>query len=354
MIIFKTTCLICDKIYTSQNTELIAVKIETHQKSVILCAAYHPPKNDLCYLEHLGNDIKNIMHNHKTSPLWAGGDFNLPDIDWNSNFVVGHQYPKVINDTFLKLIKDLNLEQTIDFPTRNNNYLDLLLTNNPSLVTCVADLSGISDHTSIAAADILCHPYRNRLIKRDDFSTESSVEAQWSEFRCIVESSMNEIPSKEISTRFNQPWIIRDCKKLSKQKKRLYNRAKRTHLQKDWEKFKRVTAKCKKACRAAHDKFLHYNVMNAEANPKKFYRYIKTKRQDNISVAALKENGKYVIHETKNANILNRQYCSAFSLPDDKIPSIETPEVEETMPDIAISKDGVKSLLNRIKSSKAP
>jgi len=52
------------------------------------------------------------------------------------------------------MMNHLNLEQIVDFPTRNNKFLDILLTNNASLVLKVADIPGISDHTSIAIADI--------------------------------------------------------------------------------------------------------------------------------------------------------------------------------------------------------
>ena len=68
-------------------------------------------------------------------------------------------------ETFLDMINRLNLEQLIDFPMRNGSFLDLLLTNNPSLVTSIKDLPGISDHTSIASIDI-CHPRRLKQISR--------------------------------------------------------------------------------------------------------------------------------------------------------------------------------------------
>ena len=113
----------------------------------------------------MGDDFKVVSATHKKAPLWFGGDFNLPDVDWNMNLITGHQYPKILNETFLDMINRLNLEQLIDFPMRNGSFLDLLLTNNPSLVTSIKDLPGISDHTSIASIDI-CHPRRLKQISR--------------------------------------------------------------------------------------------------------------------------------------------------------------------------------------------
>ena len=60
MIIYKNT-LICDKVHKSKKTELIAVKVETYQKPVVLCAAYRPPRSDLYYLQHMGDDFKAIF-----------------------------------------------------------------------------------------------------------------------------------------------------------------------------------------------------------------------------------------------------------------------------------------------------
>ena len=48
IIIYKNT-LICDEVYKSKKTELIAVKVETYQKPVVLYAAYSPPRSDLYY-----------------------------------------------------------------------------------------------------------------------------------------------------------------------------------------------------------------------------------------------------------------------------------------------------------------
>ena len=238
-------------------------------------------------------------------------------------------------------------------------------------------LPGISDHTSIASIDILCHPSRQKSVPRTihlwaranldlvkqtlndkiisfcEKFQEHSVENQWLEFKTIVKSTMDRIPSKKIPQRFNQPWFTRKCNKLSKRKKRLYKRAKRTNMNTDWERFKTALKDCKKECKAAHDKYLSENIFNEEENQKKFYSYVKSKRQDNVSVSALKVNGSYVIDDVKKANVLNNQYSSVFSKPDNNIPEIKTPEVRETIPDIIISTDGVKSLLHRVNPTKA-
>ena len=71
---------------------------------------------------------------------------NLPDINWSSNAVSGNNYKKEINDSFFQAVENCGLDQIVDFPTRDNNLLDIFLTNRPSLIQTCKSLPGISDH----------------------------------------------------------------------------------------------------------------------------------------------------------------------------------------------------------------
>ena len=52
---------------------------------------------------------------------------------------------------FIATINDNCLTQMVSDPTRENNILDLFLTNNPTLVDSVSVMPGISDHESVFA-----------------------------------------------------------------------------------------------------------------------------------------------------------------------------------------------------------
>ena len=45
---------------------------------------------------------------------------------------------------------------------------------------------------------------------------------------------------------------------------------------------------------------------------KKFYKYIKSKNSEIISVAPLKKGGNFIVDDKEKANILNAQYCRCF------------------------------------------
>jgi len=74
-----------------------------------------------------------------------------------------------------------NFEQKVKIPTRNNNILDLFLTNIPSQVHETKTLSGLgtSDH------DILFHENKVKLgrIKQNPRQVKSYKKAYWSDFK---------------------------------------------------------------------------------------------------------------------------------------------------------------------------
>ena len=62
-------------------------------------SCYQTPK--WAFSEQLFNEIKSPSNKYKYNPIWIGGDFNLPDIDWETKPIIEHQYPTVLNKSFL-------------------------------------------------------------------------------------------------------------------------------------------------------------------------------------------------------------------------------------------------------------
>ena len=273
------------------------------------------------------------------------------------------------------MIGDTNTEQLVDFPTRKQNTLELLLTNNPSFVTSIEDTTGISDHDRIVIADIICHPRRNRPIKRtihlwnranipdmkeslksdiNDFCQRYNCDTQinelWNSFTKLTETAMSKIPTKETSTRYHIPWINRECKRTSRRQKRAYRKAKRTNAESDWQRFQSLRKKNKKAFHRAYN--THISETIESDNPKRFYQYIKSKRQDSIGVSTLKVNGKTIIDDGQKAEVLNHQYCSVFSKPDGQKPPVPN-RIESDMQEFTISTEGISKLIRSLKPFKA-
>ena len=67
---------------------------------------------------------------HANLDLWW---HELPDIEWKTEQLATNQYTHSISYSFLDTLATTGLQQIVNFPTRNNNTLDVVLTNRPSL-----------------------------------------------------------------------------------------------------------------------------------------------------------------------------------------------------------------------------
>ena len=82
---------------------------------------------DLC------NILTQIVKSYPDSPIWIAGDINLSNIDWLTASISNNAYPAYLCDPFLNFLHEYGFTQTVNFPTRGNNTLDIFVTNIPSL-----------------------------------------------------------------------------------------------------------------------------------------------------------------------------------------------------------------------------
>ena len=118
--------------------------------------------------------------------IWLLGDFNLSCIDWTNESLKSNCKFKVMYEDFMERTQNFNLQQMVTMPTRQENILDLFLTNTPSLVQNTETLPslGTSDH------DIVFHevhikigrpfqPKRPIRLFANDVIIIGSVRADW-------------------------------------------------------------------------------------------------------------------------------------------------------------------------------
>ena len=158
VIIVTKKNLTVEEIKINKKCEMVASKVETYQKPVIFASSYRPPKNT--NNELIFEEIKRL------ASMWIGGDFNLPDIDWEVKSINNYQYPKQLNERFIDLIDSCSMEQLVNFPTRKHDTLDLLITNRPSFINKCIPVLGFGDHDSAILSDLICHPPAAKPIKR--------------------------------------------------------------------------------------------------------------------------------------------------------------------------------------------
>jgi len=159
----------------------------------------------------------------------VGGDLNLPNIDWNLNCVCSNNYPSALCTRFLDVLLYHSLSQIVTFPTRQQNALDIFITNRPTLVKSCTSIPGISDHEAVCIDyEIFARiqksvPRKVYLWKKANFnliedlifdfneqlqsSYDSSllVNVVWDKFKKLCMECLKLIPVKHTSTRNTTP-----------------------------------------------------------------------------------------------------------------------------------------------------
>ena len=61
-----------------------------------------PPKNNKN--EPFIVETHYLSNTQENNPIWIGGEFNLPDIDWEKKSINNYKFPKQLNERFIDLI----------------------------------------------------------------------------------------------------------------------------------------------------------------------------------------------------------------------------------------------------------
>ena len=95
--------------------------------------------------------------------------------------------------------------------------------------------------------------------------------------------------------------------------------AKKTGIPSDWSKYKQHKSITQKQVRQAHWNYVNaiLNKLLEHGNNKSFWKYIKARRNDNIGVAAIRDNG-ILYHDSKTkVELLYHQFKSVVTIDDD-------------------------------------
>jgi len=113
------------------DAEIAACRIVMDYLTINLCCIYCPPNMSL---ESFKLSLKRLASVCLPSEACLEfGDFNIPSMNWSGDPDSNYPKPK----EFLKFCMDNGCVQLIDFPTRGNAFLDLVLTNDPLIVSNV-------------------------------------------------------------------------------------------------------------------------------------------------------------------------------------------------------------------------
>ena len=131
------------------DAEMVWVQISiTGMKTLYICGMYRPHENDEKGQEEFEISLSRIA-THQNANIWIAGDLNFPGINWVSNDTKPSCRHPTIHQDFLDCLEDHNLQQMVKVPTRDQNILDLFITNNTTKINKVQVIPGISDHHAV-------------------------------------------------------------------------------------------------------------------------------------------------------------------------------------------------------------
>ena len=359
---------------TLVDAEAVYVKIQIHNSTQALVVGSIYRTNQSNTKEQIDSITESMNILKQNDINWVGGDLNLPDIDWETQAITGHQYPIHTNQTFLDKMHDKGLSQTVREETRQKNILDLFCTNRPNLVVRTKIIPRLGDHdivltdSRLKAKKIKPVPHKISIWKKADFDaikrdTEAFskaflenppeiIEEQWKLIQDHLIEMMNKhVPTKTASIKFHQPWINNKIKRLARRKKRAWKKAKRTNEDKHWERFKNLRKETRRESRKAHSDYVKSFI--EEETQKNLWKFIKSKKNDSSGVAPLTKDGVTYSEGKDKADRLNDQFCSVFTEEDlDNLPKM-TDSIHPSMQKIKVTTEGVEKLLQNLNPRKA-
>jgi hypothetical protein len=182
---------------------------------------------------------------------------------------------------------------------------------------------------------------------------KADIDDMWGLFKStIMEGVEKHIPSRIRRRNNSLPWMNRELRRLLRSKKRHYKKAKKSQ---NWKNYRFIQKECRRKMRKAENDYLNDIIQQGmkENNTKPFWRFVKSRRQDNIGVAPLKDGTSLISDTATKAKLLLRQFCSVFTKED----SSQLPRMNGTPhPDLAelkIEVAGVAKLLRNLNASKA-
>ncbi|KAM7160392.1 uncharacterized protein RBU57_010555 [Macrochelys suwanniensis] len=265
----------------------------------------------------------------RSQALVLMGDFNHPDICWESNTAVHRQSRKI-----LASVGDNFLVQVLEEPTRGRALLDLLLTNREELVgeAKVDGNIGGSDHEMVEFRIRTQGRKESSRIQTLDFRKADfdplrelmgkvpwennmrgkGVEESWLYFKeSLLRLQEQTIPMCRKKSKYGRrpAWLNSEILADLKHKKEAYKMWKIGQMTR--EEYKNIAQACRSEIRKAKSHLELQLARNVKSNKKGFFRYVSNKKKVKESVGPLlNEGGNLVTENVENTNVLNAFFAS--------------------------------------------
>ena len=127
------------------------------------------------------------------------------------------------------------------------------------------------------------------------------------------------IPTRMAKMKERPPWITLDVKRLLRKTRKLFEKQKGSaYTGRASQHYQPLKAFTQRSIRKAYWHYIEDIITDKDdddspASDKKFWRFVKHRKQDAQGVAPLKKNGKLVDDAVENSSFVNSQFQSVFS-----------------------------------------
>ena len=177
--------------------EFIIVLLKIKNRCILLVNIYRPPN---CPQDEFSSTLTKIMNcpelKNGSTEIVITGDFNIPECTWNIYGNINYHSLKTNVKSLNNFMEELLLTQCVTKPTRGKNILDLVLTNNKTIIENIVTTPTIhSDHfildieTDLNPPDYIHHnkpdllPLSDLNLYKSDWKTVNSslLDTNWEE-----------------------------------------------------------------------------------------------------------------------------------------------------------------------------
>jgi hypothetical protein len=326
----------------------------------ILC--YRAPNYDI---EHVANLCRLLeFSTNNLSKCVILGDFNLPSLHFGQTLDFNKPTTDPVTSRFYDTLLNLGVEQLVNYPTRGNNYLDLIFTTCPFIThnVSVEQPFSTSDHSSVTFSiitkDDTMKPntqshYNFRkanypaieleLAKIDwpaTFSNCVNVNDFYNKFLRILHDIISRhVPKMKISENMKYPVHI---KRLKIEKKSLWKLYKKSRTDENKIQLK---AKCKQLKETINEHYATQEInLLKSSSLHSFYKFVNNRLSNHKSVPVLTENGILISENKDKCDKLNQYFGSVFTVDDMKSQTLQDRFVDASKTKMSVAFDFLTTL----------
>ena len=333
---------------------------------------YRPP--DISYENSLllYNQISRLVENVKNYTLL--GDFNIPDINWSELTA-----QSVLAKEFLTFCLKIGANQCVDFPTRQNNTIDLVLCSDRNFVkSIIPDVPFCtSDHESIVCEFISFSrtqqpDFHKPCFQKADFnlinaflatvdwnvvySNCNCTEDYWLAFKHVLDTIIYQfVPFVNVNSVKSKPWFdgkLHRLRLIKQRRWRTYFNNRNIVTYADYraaaQNFRSefLSSKCK------YEEKLFGSNNNVDS--KRFHNYVKKQNTVSSSIPCMKrDDGSLATSDYEKSCLFSGYFASVFTEDNNVLPDFN-PTCDARLDSFSCSVNNVVKVIRKLKNNSSP